>query len=442
MSTNLPNPDEDPLTKLGIRQSLKWLERNVGSNWGRMELVDPNSPGRIMSSELGSPLRMTSPVLKDNKWFNDEESADEDQSVADISSRTELEDSGEDTFEAEGRNSLVELHRRSSIVARASLLGVNFKLQLPARNVQEQPSPLSSRRSMEEFSSPSSRESQGHGRGASLEFLRLGIHAKSSTIHRGTFEGSGATLLHPLIVRSGSHQQSRPDWQAWLAPGGGEKALSHVFPRVSIRLATEGDLPELLWLGMPSNLGEPPSPEAALRQWLASHPQGQFVVASATGELLGAMYTRRIASYADLLCTLTEESGLHITSGPVLQLLGVFQRPGASVGSLLLRHLMAAGLLDNTVAFVCCISNCHTSSPQEGTGRTTCIVEVPDEMLAFHSLAGAYLGMPAGDQEPRTRLLLCHQLRASKLTPKGSSPGRSSQAWGGKQNMALGRRVG
>ena len=397
-----------------------------------------------MSAEPGSPLNMTSPVWKDGarvgllnrvrvdeERFDDDESEDGEQYLPDISSRTEFEDWGEDTFEEESKNSLAALPKTSILVARAALLGapVNDKLLLQARSI-------------EEFSSLRSRENQGDGRGISLESLRLGIHAKSSTMCRGTFEGSGATLLHPLIVRSGSHQQSRPDWQAWLAPGGGEKVLAHVFPRISIRLATEGDLPELLGLGMPSNLGELPSPEAALRQWLASHPQGQFVVASSTGELLGAMYSRRVASYTNLLRTLTEEGDLHIASGPVLQLLGVFQRPGASVGSLLLRHLMAAGLLDNTVAFMCWVANCHTSSPQEGTGRTACIVEVPDEMLAFHSLAGIYLGMPTGDQEPRTHLLLCHQLRASELTPERLSPGQSSQALGGKEKMELGRPVG
>ena len=221
----------------------------------------------------------------------------------------------------------IPLPREQSMTTRLELLGVSGGHRKPPPVVFHRESYASSIQESTEESSQDSRQAALIETTSTLTMPRAAVPP-------------GAVLIYPLIVHDGSHQRSRPDWQAWLVPDGGEKASGKSGRHttgVLIRHATASDLPELVKLGMPSHLGEPPSRETALQQWLATHPQGQYVVASATGELLGAMYTRRVASYENVLQTLltaatSEGSDLHTPTGPVLQLLGVFQLPGASVG--------------------------------------------------------------------------------------------------------------
>ena len=74
---------------------------------------------------------------------------------------------------------------------------------------------------------------------------------------------------------------------------------------------------------------------------MQAHPSGQFVAEAEDGKLLGAMYSQRVPSYKSLLtCQRLTELSLHVSDGPVIQLLGVVQRRdgpslpgGSSVGA-------------------------------------------------------------------------------------------------------------
>ena len=69
----------------------------------------------------------------------------------------------------------------------------------------------------------------------------------------------------------------------------------------AIRLATLGQLSELLELEVHWGNDALASDEATLRRRIEAHPTGQLVAVTAEGELLGAIYTQRVASYEALL---------------------------------------------------------------------------------------------------------------------------------------------
>ena len=275
--------ESSPKPQLVRGLSRNWLETNVGSNWGTVQRIEPGSPRRIMSAELGSsspgaagsipcssgmpphaPLSMLRRLYSNTLHKEDKEFAQSHRSggrlscMSQLSSCTDMEDA-EDDYD-ESSLSVVRL----SLDTRRSMLGMprtaaGYQLKLPSAGGAERPSSSS-------FEGLGSMRGLGlgmDGETPGMESSRPGVDNKSSTIVRAaTFQG--AARIHPLIVRSGLHQQLRIDWRAWLAPGGSEKALLRE-PRLSVRLATVGDLPELLKLGVPSSFGEPSSPEATLR---------------------------------------------------------------------------------------------------------------------------------------------------------------------------------
>ena len=105
---------------------------------------------------------------------------------------------------------------------------------------------------------------------------------------------------------------------------------------LAVRLATLDDLPNLVALEYHWKSDALAASEHTLRRRLTAHPSGQYVAVSPDGTLLAAMYTQRVASYALLRTAVREtELELHVADGPVLQLLGVLQRPSARVGDLL-----------------------------------------------------------------------------------------------------------
>ena len=128
---------------------------------------------------------------------------------------------------------------------------------------------------------------------------------------------------------------------------------------LTIRFATVFDLPQLVELEAfwrNEGLG---SDEATLRQRLEQHPKGQLVAAASDGQLLGVMYSQRVASYKKLLSTTrATELALHKPAGPVIQLLAVLQRPEAKhVGDLLRRTMLQYGRLDPSAERACGITH-------------------------------------------------------------------------------------
>ena len=128
-------------------------------------------------------------------------------------------------------------------------------------------------------------------------------------------------------------------------------ALQQLQPAgLSIRLASLDDLSGLVELETCWRSSALSTPEVALRRRIEAHPTGQFVAVAPSGQLLGAMYTQRVPSYNSLLTTTREsELELHTPNGPVIQLLGVVQRPGAMVGDRLRRYVLHLSRLDATV---------------------------------------------------------------------------------------------
>ena len=71
----------------------------------------------------------------------------------------------------------------------------------------------------------------------------------------------------------------------------------------------------------------------------------QLVIVASNSTLLGVAYTRRIASSQAPLDLAAKEL-LVPPSGPILQLLGIVQRPGARVGALLRTSALLMASLD------------------------------------------------------------------------------------------------
>ena len=94
---------------------------------------------------------------------------------------------------------------------------------------------------------------------------------------------------------------------------------THTFAEARIRLATLDDLPGLLKLEAFWRSDVLSAPEATLRRRIVAHPTGQFVAVAPDGQLLGVMYTQRVASYETLLTAQREtELDLHTPAGPVV----------------------------------------------------------------------------------------------------------------------------
>ena len=166
---------------------------------------------------------------------------------------------------------------------------------------------------------------------------------------------------------------------------------------VSVRLATLDDLPGLVNLETfrwPASLS---ASEMTLRCRLEAHPAGQFVAIAPSGELLGAVYTQRVASCNSLLRTAHDaELDLHAAGGPVVHLLGAVQRPGAGVVDQLRRHVLHLLRLGATVERVCCVARCQDFDPsRHGTSQQAYrayVAQGSDPSLLFHSAAGASIG--------------------------------------------------
>jgi hypothetical protein len=166
---------------------------------------------------------------------------------------------------------------------------------------------------------------------------------------------------------------------------------------VTIRLATLDDLPRLVELEAFWHNDGLTSDEATLRRRLENHPAGQLVAVGPDGQLLGVMYSQRVATYASLLSTTrATELELHTPNGPVIQLLAVLQRPGAKrVGDIIRRTMLHYGRMDPTVERACGITRCRNFDPTgDDTSLTAYRAHVDagnDPGLLFHSLAGAFV---------------------------------------------------
>jgi hypothetical protein len=168
-------------------------------------------------------------------------------------------------------------------------------------------------------------------------------------------------------------------------------AADDATPPSGVRLATLGDLPALLELEAFWRSDALAASEAALRRRIEAHPAGQFVATAPDGRLLGAIYTQRVASYDCLLTTTRKsEHELHTPSGPVVQLLGVIQRPESSgIGDLLRRHALHTGRLDPTVERACAVTRCRNFDPSSCNDYEAYVFKGSDPGLLFHSSAGA-----------------------------------------------------
>ena len=175
---------------------------------------------------------------------------------------------------------------------------------------------------------------------------------------------------------------------------------------VSIRLATLDDLPSLVELESFWHNGLLESDEQTLRTRLEHHPAGQLVAVANDGQLLGAMYSQRVAAYDRLLdTTRAGELALHTPGGPVIQLLAVLQRPEAkNVGDLIRRTMLHLGRLDPTVERACGVTRCRnfdpTSSDTSPKAYRAHVDEGSDPGLLFHTLAGAFVCDIVPDYRP------------------------------------------
>ena len=247
---------------------------------------------------------------------------------------------------------------------------------------------------------------------------------------------------------------------------------------LAIRLATLANVPELValeayWrsdvlsasevrtmhahlrIATVSALDTPPSHPAArlarcrqatLRQRICAHPTGQYVAITPGGEILGAMYTQRVLSYEVLLSAQREtELELHAPDGPVVQLLGVVQRPDAKVGDLLRRFVLLLARLDATVERVCGITRCRAYQPSRSAffGASEApsaeyqryVESLTDPGLLFHSDAGATIGELVPNYRPRDvanlgyGVMVCYELRSHGPVARAPhAPGASAAA--------------
>ena len=129
---------------------------------------------------------------------------------------------------------------------------------------------------------------------------------------------------------------------------------------IRIRLTTLRDVPGLLELDRLYGSSVLANQEALLRRLVATYPAGQHVaIATASGDVLGAICTQRIASSeAQQACAHDAKLGQHTACGPILQLIGIVQRQGVNVAGVLLRYVLLRCQLDGSIerlcAFCCC----------------------------------------------------------------------------------------
>ena len=207
---------------------------------------------------------------------------------------------------------------------------------------------------------------------------------------------------------------------------------------VNIRLATLDDLPRLVELEAFWHNDGLTSDEATLRRRLENHPAGQLVAVAPDGQLLGVMYSQRVASYASLLSTTrATELDLHTPNGPVIQLLAVLQRPGAKrVGDLIRRTMLHYGRMDPTVERACGVTRCRNFDLTRGdTSLKAYRAHVDagnDPGLLFHSLAGAFVcdlvpGYRPGDaQNLAYGVVISYEFRDAGLSRAKENAARSS----------------
>lgn len=173
---------------------------------------------------------------------------------------------------------------------------------------------------------------------------------------------------------------------------------------------------------------------------------------SASGEVLGAMYTQRVASYERLWSTTREsELELHTASGPVVQLLGVVQRADAAVGDLLRNYVLLLGRLDATVEMACGVTRCRNYDPSSGTSYAAYaahVAEGTDPGLLFHSSAGARIGELVAGYRPRDvaslgyGVMICYELGAGGRGGSGGSGAAGAARAGGGAPSGAGAPCG
>ena len=186
--------------------------------------------------------------------------------------------------------------------------------------------------------------------------------------------------------------------------------------------------------------------EATLRRRLQAHPTGQFVAVAPSGQLLGAMYTQRVASRECLLSTTREsELELHTPSGAVVHLLGVVQRAGANVGDLLRRYVLHLVRLDATVEVACGVTRCRSFEASSGVEYQAHVDRGDDPGLLFHSSAGARIGSLVAGYRPLDTanlghgVLVCYELRAEGLrqSANAATTARGAGGTGSSATAAL-----
>ena len=189
-----------------------------------------------------------------------------------------------------------------------------------------------------------------------------------------------------------------------------------------VRPATVADLQALLELESHWPSVELKSSEDVIRRRIRAHPAGQLIALSLDGTPLGVIYTQRVASQQALLTTTREsEPALHTPNGPVVQLLGVIQRPHARVGGLLRDHLLSLARLDTTVECACGITRCRAYDASRGKGYQAHINEGSDPGLLFHTQAGAHVaGLVPGYRPCDTMnlgygVLVCYDVHDDRL---------------------------
>ena len=128
---------------------------------------------------------------------------------------------------------------------------------------------------------------------------------------------------------------------------------------------------------------------------------GQLVVVGPDTTLLGVAYTQRIASSQAPLDVAAETP-----TGPILQLLGIVQRPGTRVGALLHTSTLLMGCLDETIERAYAVVRCIAYRTTSGIDFAAYVEEGTDPGLLFHTSAGAYVGDVIRDGN--TDLVLVH----------------------------------
>ena len=135
---------------------------------------------------------------------------------------------------------------------------------------------------------------------------------------------------------------------------------------------------------------------------IGNHPGGQYVVHTRNG-IVAVMYTQRVASYELLLSTTRDiELELHAPDGPVLQLLGVLQRPECiSTGSWLRDSVLRTARLDASITCICGITRCRAYDAATGMTYPEYVDAGTDPGLRFHTSAGARVGELVPDYRTR-----------------------------------------